>query len=376
MSVNTSGGPVVSRVPSPAVRGARKTQAPKVQASSNGHSVSMRLASQVEASEIRFVAPGIPRGMITVVSGRPGEGKSIWTAALAATVSQTEAVIFSNQEDHGSVVRPRLEAAGALLTRCFIPAGPFVLPQDVGLLEKRIKQTGAGLVVLDAAGQHLGPSATNGPGIRKALTPLKSMLERTDCACVFIDHLIKRPSRTGHPLEAFAGAGSGLPAAARFVYVFGRNPNDGEERVLAPVKVNAIRAESSFLYEMQDAAVFTKDGKQIEVGRLLLVNDHGDVDASEVIAFNGGGKASEQVSGVKAAIAAEYLVGVLMFGPRDAKEVADEAKDAGFSWRTLQRAAEKACVQRKRQGFGNGSKVTWALPDSHTALKVAAAVTG
>jgi len=356
------------------MRGARKTQAPRVQASSNGHSVSMRLASQVEADEIGFVAPGIPRGMITVVSGRAGEGKSIWAAALAAHVSQTEAVIFSNQEDHGSVVRPRLEAAGALLTRCFIPAEPFVLPGDVGLLEKRIKQTVAGLIVLDAAGQHLGPSATNGPGIRKALTPLKSMLERTDCACVFIDHLIKRPSRTGHPLEALAGAGSGLPAAARFVYVFGRNPQDGEERVLAPVKVNAIRAEFSFLYEMQDAAVFTKDGKKIEVGRLLLVNDHGDVDASEVI--NAGGKMSEQVTGVKSAIAAEYLVGVLMFGARDAKQVADEGVAAGFSWRTLQRAAEKAGVQRKRQGFGKGSKVTWALPDSHPALKVAAAMTG
>ena len=360
------------------MRGARKTQAPKVQApSSNGHSVSMKRASQVEATELEFVAPGIPRGMITVVSGRPGDGKSIWTAALAAHVSRTEAVIFSNHEDHhGSVVRPRLEAAGAVIRRCFIPAEPFVLPHDTGLLEKRIKQTNAGLVVLDAAGQHLGPSATSGQGIRKALTPLKSMLERTNCACVFIDHLIKRPSRTGHPLEALAGAGSGLPAAARFVYVFGRNPADGEERVLAPVKVNAIRAEFSFVYEMQEAAVFTKDGRQVEVGRLLLVNDHGDVDASQVIAFNGGGKASEPVHGVKAAIAAEYLVGVLMFGVRDAKEVADEGADAGFSFRSLQRAAEKAGVTRKRHGFGKGSKVTWALPDSHPALKVAAAMTG
>jgi len=351
------------------MRGARKTQAPRVQAASNGRSVSMRLASQVEATEIEFVAPGIPRGMITVVSGRPGDGKSIWAAALAARVSQTEAVIFSNHEDHhGIVVRPRLEAAGAVMTRCFIPAEPFVLPQDVGLLEKRIKQTVAGLVVLDAARQHLGPSATNGQQIL-VLTPLKRMLERTNCACVFIDHLIKRPSRTAHPLEALAGTGSGLPAAARFVYVFGRNPHDGEERVLAPVKVTAIRAEFSFVYEMQDAAVFTKDGKQIEVGRLLLVNDQGDVDASQVIAFNGG-KAPD------GAIAGEYLVGLLMFGPRDAKEVADEGKDAGFSWRTLQRAAEQAGVQRKRHGFGKGSKVTWALPDSHPALKVAAAMTG
>jgi len=361
------------------VRGARKTQAPKVQTPSNGRSIAMKRASQLEADEIRFVAPRmIPRGRITCVSGRPGEGKSTWAAALAATVSQTEAVIFSNHEDHHTEdVKPRLEAAGAVIKRCFIPAEPFVLPQDTGLLEKRIKQTGAALVVLDSAGQHLGPSMTNGQQIRKALTPLKAMVERTDCACVFIDHLIKRPSRTAHPLEALAGAGSGLPAAARFVYVFGRNPNDGDERVLAPVKVNRIRAQFSFIYEMQDAATFTKDGKPMEIGRLLLVNEYGDVDASEVIAFNGGGKASDGgVAGVRVAIAGEYLVGVLMFGVRDAKEVADEGKDAGFSFRTLQRAAEQAGVQRKRQGFGKSSKVTWALPDSHPALKVAQAMTG
>jgi hypothetical protein len=321
--------------------------------------------------EVEYLVPGIPLGMITTVSGRPGYGKSTWSAQLAAAVSQDAPVIFSNQEDPvEQIVVPRLEAAGAVLRRVFLPEEPYRLPNDVHALERRVASTGARLIVLDPANVHLATSASSGQAVRQALSPLKAMLERTNCACVWIDHLIKRPRSAGHPLEALSGAGSGLPAASRFVYVFGRNPKDGAERVLAPVKVNAAEMPASVLYEMDGAAVFTHDGKEIEVGRLTLVSDDSDIDASQVIAFKDSGKAAEDAHGVKGAIAAEYLTGLLMFGPKPAKDVENEGKAAGFSWRTLQRAGEKIGMIRKREGFGKGSVVIWRLPDGHPALKV------
>jgi putative DNA primase/helicase len=335
----------------------------------------MKRAHRIEAAEIEWVIDGIiPARMMTLIAGRAGEGKSTLAAALAAIASQTAPVIFSNQEDpHAEVVRPRLEAAGAKLSNVFIPEMPFMLPTDLVELERRIVRLGARIVFADSANQHLAPNATSGQGVRKALTPLKAMLERTGCAFVFIDHLLKKPG-TGHPLQALSGAGSGLPAACRFVYAFGRNPNDPNERVLAPVKVNAIRADCSFAYEMQDGGVFTAEGKPVEVGNLELVNDECEVDASEVIAYRGGGKAQDAAVGVKGTIAAEWLIGTLMFGVRDAADVKDEGAESNFSWRTLQRAAEKIPVDRVRVGFGKGSKVTWALPDKHPALKVAKAM--
>jgi putative DNA primase/helicase len=232
----------------------------------------------------------------------------------------------------------------------------------------------AKLVVFDSAQQHFNVTMGSGQQVRQALTPLKALLERTNCAAVFIDHLVKRPKANSHPLEALSGAGSGLPAAARFVYVFGRHAGDPNERILAPVKVNAIRADRSFAYEMSDAAVFTKDGKTVEIGRLVYVSDDSDVDASQVIAFNGGGKAADSKHGIKGAIAQEWLIGALMFGEKDAKEVQDDGADTGFSWRTLQRAGEAVGIVRKREGFGKGSKITWRLPDDHPALAMAAAM--
>lgn len=337
----------------------------------------MRRAHRIAVEQIEWLVNGIiARSMIHVVSGRPNEGKSTWTIAIAAEVSRFATVILSNHEDHaGITLRPRLEAAGADLRRVYIPEEPYLLPTDCDDLERMIRSTKTALFIADAAAQHLAVSSSSGQQVRKALTPLKALLERTGCAALFVDHLVKRPSRLANPLEALAGAGSGLPAAARFVYVWGRNPHDAEERILAAVKANNLPDLPSFAYSLTGAAVFDHNGDQVEVGVCDLVNDESEVDASEVIAFNGGGKASDGVAGVKGAIAQEWLIGTLMFGTRKAKEVEAEGKQSGFSFRTLQRAGEKIGVERHRIGAGPGSHVEWNLPATHPALKVAVAMT-
>src|SRR5207344_746875 len=76
-----------------------------------------------------------PKGMLSLVAGRPGQGKSLFAAMLAAEVSKTGDVIFSNREDPvAQVVRPRLEAAGGKLNRIhfFSPT----LPDDLQELDR------------------------------------------------------------------------------------------------------------------------------------------------------------------------------------------------------------------------------------------------
>lgn len=57
----------------------------------------------------------VPKGMVTVVGGFPGVGKSTINYDLAARVSrQGDVVLVLTAEDHlAAVVRPRLDAAGA-----------------------------------------------------------------------------------------------------------------------------------------------------------------------------------------------------------------------------------------------------------------------
>jgi RecA/RadA recombinase len=340
----------------------------------------MKRASEYESRPIEWVwRRRIPAGMISVVAGRPGEGKSTFTRRVVADVSQTSAVIYSNQEDPiRETVRPSLEAAGAVLRRVYIPEQPFMLPRDVERLERKVKQIGCKLIVFDSANQHLEPSAYGGQEVRKALTPLKAMLERTGCAAVFVDHLKKRVSATAHPLEALTGAGSGLPAAARFVYVFGTNPKHPEERVLAPVKVNVTKADTSVSFEMQTVEVrlaskgeLARNGRLlVEVGSLMVLDDESPCTAQDILSWNGRETTSD-LSVTKVAVAAEWLTGFLMFGEKAATEVEDEGAKAGFSWATLRRCAKTVGVVKTRKGFGKQGGWYWRLPDGHLALQMA-----
>ena len=339
-------------------------------------------ASEIEARPIEWVwRRRIPAGMITVVSGRPGEGKSTFTRRLVADVSQTSWVIYSNQEDPlAESIRPSLEASGAVLKRVFIPNEPYLLPRDVDKLERKIKQTGAKLVVLDSALQHLQPNAMGGQGVRQALSPLKAMLERTRCACVFVDHLKKNVSANMHPLEALTGSGSGLPAAARFVYMFGTNPKVPEERVLAPVKVNVVRMDDGVAFSMENTQVELATKAQractgrllIETGTLTLIDDHSKVSATDLLRWKGKSADDAGLSTTKLAVASEWLVGFLMFGEQAANEVEVKGQESGFSWATLRRASKQLEVVKSRKGYGGQGAWYWRLPDGHLALQMAA----
>src|SRR3954453_17135490 len=88
--------------------------------------------ADVASLPVRWLWDGrIARGKLTVLDGEPGIGKSTLALDLAAKVSRGAAmplsratpngganvVIFSGDDDLADTVRPRLEAAGADLTR-------------------------------------------------------------------------------------------------------------------------------------------------------------------------------------------------------------------------------------------------------------------
>ena len=89
--------------------------------------------AEIQPEPVQWLWEGrIPRGKLTLLEGEPGVGKSSLTLELAARVSRgspmplvkthsepANVVIFSADDGLADTVRPRLDAAGADLTRIF-----------------------------------------------------------------------------------------------------------------------------------------------------------------------------------------------------------------------------------------------------------------
>jgi RecA-family ATPase len=65
------------------------------------------------------------------------------------------------------------------------------LPQDLALLEKKIRHRNAKLLIIDPVLTMLGDDANKDQDARKALTPIRDMAERTGVAVIAVRHLNK-----------------------------------------------------------------------------------------------------------------------------------------------------------------------------------------
>lgn len=310
-----------------------------------------------------------PKGMLSLVAGRPGQGKSLFAAMLAAEVSKTGDVIFSNREDPlAQVVRPRLEAAGARLNRVHFYSP--TLPDHLSALEKLIKQTKAKLVVIDPAAAHLTPSMFNDQDVRKALSPAAEMAERTECSIVMISHTVKYVSAKAHALTAIGGSGGGMTGAARAIFLFGVDPADTTQRALVPVKFNIGPKPLAITFELDEIEFFDdRDRLECVAGRLIVVSDKEQINPLSVLLDPD----STRVTGPgaeKREMAAEWLTHYLSLGTRPVNDVREDAIQSGVSWGTLRRAAEDLEIEKFKEKTENG-RWMWQLPIGHPALLIA-----
>lgn len=239
--------------------------------------------ADVEPERVEWLWDGrVPRGMITLVDGDPGLGKSTLTLDLAARVSRGRAmpcdahdldrapayVILMTAEDHiAATIRPRLEAAGADVTRVHVitamprpgdqDAPPTLAPEDVARLESAIVAHRAALVVIDPLMAYL-PGEINSyrdQDVRRVLRPLAAVAERTGAAIVVVRHL-----RKGDGSALYRGGGSiGIAGAARSVLLVALAPSDGSdaadkgERIVASTKSNLGRAPAALRWRLVDS---------------------------------------------------------------------------------------------------------------------------
>lgn len=114
------------------------------------------IASDIEAKPVEWLwQDRIPKGMITVVAGKPDQGKGLFGTHVAAELTkQGQNVLVSAMEDDPAMMtRPRLEAAGADLDRVLL--WRFILPDQMEDLTRRVIEHDIKLVVIDPLAAHL-----------------------------------------------------------------------------------------------------------------------------------------------------------------------------------------------------------------------------
>ncbi len=361
--------------------------------------------SMIQARPLEWLWQGyVPLGMLTLLDGDPGLGKSTVLLDLAALLSvgspmpdgspglrPSGTVLMTHEDDLACVVRPRLEAAGADLERIAVvrvrtsdgEREPRIDGADLQGVAEAAKQVEARLIIFDPLMPYLPKQvdANRDQDVRSALALLRDLAERTGVAVVAVRHLNK--SIGGTPL--YRGGGSiGIIGAARIALLMAADPSAPDEtRVLAVMKSNLAKKPPALRLRIGDLP----GGAASRVEWLGAC----EYTASALLA-------PPMEPQMRSALdtAKDFLRDALKDGPRGSEEVTAEALEMEISKATLRRARAQLGVvgiktgQPGRDGQGwlialpepKGSKVTEAnanvfnttaddpLRPSHAAVEV------
>ncbi|GAB4467726.1 MAG: hypothetical protein OHK0029_39730 [Armatimonadaceae bacterium] len=317
----------------------------------------------------------IPRGKIVVLSGDPGLGKTTLAGEIAARISRGEPifgtpsgstaanVLFISLEDGlADTIRPRLEAAGADLTRVFapqlrdengLPRLP-ILPDDFPDIADIVRREDIQMVVIDPIMAALSGKVDShkDQDVRRVLAQMAQIADETGATFLVLRHLNKAAGGSA----IYRGQGSiGITGASRAELLVAKDPDDENARVLASVKSNLGKTPNSLKFRLRsvgDVAVIGWEGESLHTADSLVTSG-----------------SNKKESALDEAM--EFLEDILADGPVPAKKMVTSAENAGISPRTLRRARMELGVRSVKSGFGSNAEWQWDLPkdegDGHFA---------
>lgn len=307
--------------------------------------------NDVEIEKVDFlVYPYIPIGKLTIVKGDPGVGKSFLTASLAAAIScgghfagskldQGNVLIYNTEDGIADTTKGRLLKQSADCRNVFARQEPLELD------EKGLKQLAIDLnerkpkaIILDPIQSFLGQVDTNRANeVRGVLGRLMMLALEHKCAVLIVQHLKK-----GGDKAIYRGNGSiDFLAAARSAILVGANQKNKAERAFIHIKSNLAPLGPSQGFTVTDGALNWTGPSPLTEDDLLAGHSH-----------------SQSPSTSKLDDAKSFLATELMLGPMAFNELRNQAKDAGFSARTLERAKSALNIVSVK----TGDQWTWKLP--------------
>ena len=328
--------------------------------------------ADVSPKPIRWLWPGrVALGKLTLLAGDPGLGKSVVTLDIAARVTRAAVwpddpdsaapmgavVLLSAEDDIADTIRPRLDAAGADVSRIAALTAvrgrdedgdytrPVDLSRDLHHVEAAIDRAAdCRLVVIDPVTAYLGRTDSHkNAEIRGLLTPLGELAGRRGVAVLAVTHLRK----SGGPAVYRSMGSLGFAAAARAVWAVAKDKEDPARRLLLPVKNNLGRDVLGLAYKVEPHA-------ENDAPAIAWEPDPVDISADDALATD---RTEDERDDAE-----EWLREALADGEMPAADVLNQGRSNAYSEKAIRKAFKAIGAERRREGFGRGGTWYWSLP--------------
>ncbi len=330
--------------------------------------------SDVKHEPVSWLWPGrIARGKVTLMAGDPGLGKSFVTCDIAARCTLAGGfggdwpdqptplqapgdVLFMNAEDDwGDTIRPRLEAAGADLSRVHLVEGVdrpersrldmVTLDRDIDAIKRTLKKCARPrLVVIDPISAFMGNADANSNAeVRAVLADLSRVAALTGAAVLCVTHLNKSGMSQQHSKVVYRTMGSlAFTAAARMVWYVCALHGDQKVRAMTLVKSNLKTGAKGASFEIVDGKV-----QWLETNLALSADQADDWKMPDT---------EDLISTTREAV--DFLKTLLKDndGAIEAGRAIKLALEAGISMASIKRAKKLARIVARRSDTGGNAR--------------------
>ena len=321
----------------------------------------------------------LPRGMLTLLSGDGGTGKSTLAFSLAATITtggvwpdgqrctgKSNVLIWSGEDSLIHTIKPRLMAAKADINRVAAIESttdesgvrqPFDPASDMDNLRTEVRRIGGiSLLIIDPIVSAVVGDINKANDVRRSLQPIVDFATEFDCAVLGITHFGK--ATAGRKSAERVIGSQAFAALARMVWATAKE-EESDMRVLTRSKSNISADEGGVIYTIEPIDVKAGNGATIQTTRVVWGSSIQGTSRSILSSVE-----SEDTEryGKKMDEAKNFLYNTLANGPIPVKQVQQLARNAHIAHVTLQRAKDAMNIQSaKRKGeFVDGWE--WSLP--------------
>ena len=319
----------------------------------------LQTIASVQPREAEYLAePYLPRGMITILAGHAGQGKTTLALWLASHVSNGDLMpggkpgnvyYFTTENDESIVLRPRLEAMDARLDRVTVmrsDARQLTLT-DPRLFEMhKIFDGKPDLIVFDPVQSYVGKKLdmNRTDDVRFMMDNLNKLLHATNAAVVLICHTKIAPMGfSGRPCELINGS-SDFVNAARSVCFLGRDPARPDVCVVAQEKNSLGLPGASLAFTIgEDGAVHWSDEEcELTAAQILTYSDEKRRHAA---------RPSERAQAALRDLLAKNE-------KMRSTDILEACAKQGISRSAVYRARDELPIQKQRTGMGS----FWSMP--------------